>query len=57
MPISSPLCLSPVSQKEFAQIDYQVIRHAFEMKGAGQKNGDRKIAGRSVNAYGAGALG
>jgi GxxExxY protein len=30
MPISSPLCLSPVSQKEFAQIDYQVMRHAFE---------------------------
>jgi GxxExxY protein len=30
MPITSPLCLSSVSQEEFAQFDYQVMRHAFE---------------------------
>ena len=30
MPITSPITLSPISQKEFAQLDYDVMRHAFE---------------------------
>jgi GxxExxY protein len=30
MPITSPLCLSPVSQEEFAEFDYQFMRHAFD---------------------------
>jgi len=30
MPISSPLLLNPVNQEAFAQLDYEVMRHAFE---------------------------
>jgi GxxExxY protein len=30
MPITSPLTSEPIQQKEFAQLDYQVMRHAFE---------------------------
>jgi GxxExxY protein len=30
MPITSPITLSPINQKEFAQLDYDVMRHAFE---------------------------
>jgi hypothetical protein len=30
MPITSPLSLNPIRQQEFAQLDYVVMRHAFE---------------------------
>ena len=30
MPITSPLAASPISQEQFAQLDYVVMRHAFE---------------------------
>ena len=30
MPITSPLLSKPISQQEFAQLDYLVMRHAFE---------------------------
>ena len=30
MPITSPFSLSPISQEEFAQLDYRVMCHAFE---------------------------
>jgi len=30
MPITSPLASSPIRQEEFAQLDYLVMRHAFE---------------------------
>ena len=30
MPITNSLSLSPISQEEFAQLDYRVMRHAFE---------------------------
>src|SRR2546423_796565 len=30
MPITSPLSSSPIKQEEFAQLDYLVMRHAFE---------------------------
>jgi GxxExxY protein len=30
MPITSPISIRPINQDEFAQIDYQVMRHAFE---------------------------
>ncbi len=30
MPITSPFSLSPIRQEEFAQLDYVVMRHAFE---------------------------
>ncbi len=30
MPISNPLSSSPISQQDFAQFDYEVMRHAFE---------------------------
>ena len=30
MPIVSPICLRPIGQEEFARIDYQVMRHAFD---------------------------
>ena len=30
MPITSPVCVRPVGQEEFAQIDYVVMRHAFD---------------------------
>ena len=30
MPITSPLSLNPISQKDFAQLDYKVMRHAYE---------------------------
>src|SRR5678815_791965 len=33
MPISSPTTLLPIEQKEFAQLDYQVMRHAFSSHG------------------------
>ena len=30
MPISSPISIRPINQEEFARIDYQVMRHAFD---------------------------
>src|SRR6266576_6056572 len=30
MPITSPICVRPANQEEFAQIDYRVMRHAFD---------------------------
>src|SRR5258708_31765836 len=30
MPITSPLGSSPIKQQEFAELDYLVMRHAFE---------------------------
>ena len=30
MPIASPLSSNPIKQEEFAQLDYVVMRHAFE---------------------------
>jgi hypothetical protein len=30
MPISSPASIRPISQEQFARIDYQVMRHAFD---------------------------
>ena len=30
MPITSPICLRPITQEDFAQLDYQVMRYAFE---------------------------
>ena len=30
MPITGPLSLNSISQEEFAQLDYRVLRHAFE---------------------------
>jgi len=30
MPVTSPLSLNPIRQQEFAQLDYAVMRHAFE---------------------------
>ncbi len=30
MPITGPLSLNSISQEEFAQLDYRVMRHAFE---------------------------
>src|ERR1043166_870565 len=30
MPITSPVSLNPIRQQEFAQLDYAVMRHAFE---------------------------
>ena len=30
MPITSPICVRPVGQEEFAHIDYVVMRHAFD---------------------------
>jgi hypothetical protein len=30
MPISSPVSIRPIQQEEFAKLDYQVMRHAFE---------------------------
>ncbi|MDO8545146.1 MAG: GxxExxY protein [Opitutaceae bacterium] len=30
MPIAGPLDLSPISQQEFAEMDYRVMRIAFE---------------------------
>ena len=30
MPIASPLSSNPIEQEEFAQLDYVVMRHAFE---------------------------
>src|SRR5205823_154702 len=30
MPITCPISLAPMSQEEFAQVDYRVMRHAFD---------------------------
>jgi GxxExxY protein len=30
MPITSPISIRPINQEEFARIDYQVMRHAFD---------------------------
>ena len=30
MPIHCPICVRPIAQEDFARIDYQVMRHAFE---------------------------
>src|SRR6266496_2006298 len=30
MPISSPISIRPIDQEEFARVDYQVMRHAFD---------------------------
>jgi GxxExxY protein len=30
MPITSPICVRPANQEDFAQIDYRVMRHAFD---------------------------
>ena len=30
MPIESPLTLRPIDQEQFAELDYQVMRHAFD---------------------------
>src|SRR5881392_3136883 len=30
MPVTSPITLRAVSQEEFAQLDYRVMRHAFD---------------------------
>jgi len=30
MPIESPVCLRRISQEEFGELDFQVMRHAFD---------------------------